>query len=296
MSPSMLEEELKTPFDYMYEEQTLVEALDATVRCARQIPFFRRYFPEGEITSVEQFAALPLTSRTELSMAAGLSELILGVRHLFRSIYPFNQNVCTFPFQVVAGDGDLVVRHERIMEILETAGLAKGDETLILTGAPQYFFASDLCSEIYFEGYHCSIQDVTGMDAGAIRERIEVFGADVVALCTDSQEITPEAIGDSVKAVLTFRGAYPEMARLDATVVDIYSLTEAQYVGHRRMGERFYRYNHDHFFLERSPCGLLTITNNQWDAMPFVRYQTYDCCGEVDDEEGRFEIEFFGEW
>lgn len=291
-----LREPKKTPFDFIYEEQTLAEALAASVRCARQIEFFRGYLPDAAIASIDDFLKLPLSSRVELSMAGRLGELILDPRLIFRSVYPFHQNACTFPFQIVAGDKDLFIRHERMTAILEAAGFPKGGETLVLATPPQFFFASDLCAEIFFEGHHCSIQDISGMDSRAIRRRIDDFGAKIVLLCTDSTEVTRDAIGDDVEAVLTFRGAYAEMAELDATVVDIYTLSEALYLGYRRADERFYHYNHDHFFLERSPQGLLTITTLLWEAMPFIRYQTYDLCRQIDDAEGLFEIRALGEW
>jgi phenylacetate-coenzyme A ligase PaaK-like adenylate-forming protein len=287
---------LKTPFDEASEEQTLEEALDATVRCARQIAFYRRHLPEGRIGSIEEFAKIPMTSRTDLSRASGLGELILDPRQIFRSVYPFHQNVCTFPFQVVAGNKDLYIRHDRMIDILKTAGCPESGETLLLTGPPHSFFASDLCAEIFFEGHHCSIQDITGMDAAAIRDRIETFDAEMVVLCTDSRQVTLEALGDGVRAVLTFNGAYPELGRLDATVVDIYSRTEAPYLGHRLAGERFYRYDPDHFFLERAPSGNVVITNLLWEVMPLIRYRTYDTCGALDDAEGLIEVACFGEW
>ena len=286
----------ETPFDLMYEEQTLEEALDATLRCARQVEFYRSYFPDKAINSLEDFRNLPLTSRVDLSMANRLCELILDPRLIFRSVYPFNQNAGTFPFQVVAGDRDLYVRHERMTEVLNVAGFPEGGETLVLATPPQFFFASDLCAEIFFEGHHCSIQDISGMDSKAIGKRIEDFGAQVVVLCTDSTEVTPAVVGNDVQCVVTFRGAYEEMARLDATVVDIYTLTEALYLGYRLGGESSYRYNHDHFYVERSPSGLVTITTLLWEAMPFIRYQTYDSCGEIDDAEGLLEVRAMGEW
>lgn len=289
-------ENRETPFDFTSDEQTLEEALDASVRCARQIDFYRRFLPDTPIGSIDDFQQLPFTSRTELSMASRLGELILDPRSIFRSVYPFHQNVCTFPFQIVAGDKDLYIRHDRMTAILEAAGFSRRGETLVLVTPPHYFFASDLCAEIFFEGHHCSIQDVSGMNSAAIRKRIDDFGAKMVVLCTDAAEVTPEAIGDDVEAVLTFRGAYGDMASLDATVVDVYTLTEALYMGYRLAGEQHYRCNRDHYYVERSPSGLLTVTTLLWEAMPFIRYQTYDTCGQIDDAEGLFEIRAMGEW
>lgn len=289
---------MTTPFDTVHPEQTLEQALDAAVRCARQIPYYRRELPDVAIRSVADFQRLvPMTSRVDLSMAAGLSELITDYRQVFRGVYPFNQNACTFPFQVVAGDKDLLVRHERMTAILDAAGFHEGGESLILTSPAQYFFASDLCAEIFFEGHHCSMQDVTGMDDAALRARIEAFGAELVVLATAEPGISAEAFPEGVRAVVTFRGAYPWLVdELDAEVVDVYTLTEAPYLGHRLAGERLYRYNPDHFFLERAPSGQLAVTSLLWEVMPLVRYRTYDGCGEVRDEEGLFEVTSFGEW
>lgn len=289
---------MRTPFDSASPAQSLEEALEASVRCARQLPFYRRELPEGPIGSVEAFQRLvPFTSRVDLSMAAGLSELVTDHREVFRGVYPFHQNATTFPFQVVAGDKDLFVRHDRMTAILEAAGFGEGGETLILTSPPQYFFASDLCAEIFFEGHHCSMQDVTGMDAPALRERIEAFGAELVVLATAEPRIGPDCFPPRVRALVTFRGAYPRLAReLAARVVDVYTLTEAPYLGHRLAGERLYRYDPDHFFLERSPSGHVAVTSLLWEVMPLVRYRTYDGCGEVRDAEGLFEVTAFGEW
>jgi len=294
-APSM-SEAYRTPFQDAYDGQTLEEAFDSTVKCARALDFWRDFLPDVTLESLEDFKRLPLASRAELSRATGLRELITDPRWLMRSFYPYNQNVCTFPFQVVAGEEDLILRHERIKAILETTGFDEGGEALILVSPPQYFFGSDLCAEIYFDGPHCNIQDVTGMEAAAIRERIEDFGAQLVIVATDSQEICPDAFPSSVEAVVTFRGAFPELAELDAKVVDVYTLTECPIVGHRLAGERFYGYDHDHYYIERSPAGLITITTLLWEAMPFVRYQTYDTAGEILDAEGEFEVTAFGEW
>lgn len=279
--------------------QTLVEALDATVRCARGVGFWRERLPELTIGSVEDFAAVPLSSRVDLSTASGLSELIMSPQWIFRPTYPFHQNVCTFPFQVVAGEQDLVSRHDRMKALLAAAGHAEGCETLILASPPQFFFASDLCAEIFFEGHHTSIQDVTGMDAAAIRRRIEVFGAKLVVVATASPAICAAAFPPGVEAVITFRAAFlPELERLgpDVKVVDVYTLTEAPYLAHRLAGERFYRYDPDQFYVERSPAGLLTFTTLLWELMPFIRYQTYDAVGELRDAEGLVEITALGDW
>lgn len=279
--------------------QTLIEALDATVRCARGIGFWRERLPDRPIASVEDFAALPLSSRVELSRASGLGELIVSPQWIFRPTYPFHQNVCTFPFQVVAGEQDLVSRHDRMKALLAAAGRGEGCETLILASPPQFFFASDLCAEIFFEGHHTSIQDVTGMDATAIRRRIEIFGAKLVVLATTSSAICAAAFPREVEAVITFRGGFlPELQRLGpgVRVVDVYTLTEAPYLAWRLAGERFHHYDADQFFVERSPTGLLTFTTLLWELMPFIRYQTYDAVGELRDAEGLVEITTLGDW
>ena len=287
-----------TPLDEAHQGQRLEDALALAVRCARSVPFYRRSIPEVDIRSVDEFASVvPLSSRVDLASAAGLDELVSDVRAIFRSLYPYHQNVGTFPFQVVAGERDLVLRHERMTAVLDAAGFARGGESVILVSPPQYFFASDLCAEIFFEGHHCSIQDVTGMGPPQIAERIEAFGAELVVVATDSPAIVPAAFPTAVRGVITFRGAHGPLARdLEATVVDVYGLTEAPYLGHRVSGERCYRCNPDHFYIERSPAGLLTVTSLLWELMPLVRYQTYDWCGLVDDENGLFEIVAYGEW
>ena len=288
----------ENPFDLAHPEQSLEEALDATVRCARRIPFYGGALPDVEVREVKDFTGgVPFTSRVDLSMADGLAELITDPRLVFRGLYPFHQNVCTFPFQVVAGEKDLLQRHERMCAILEAVGFAEAAETLVLTSPPQFFFASDLCAEIFFEGHHCSIQDVSELSPSAIRDRIEAFGAELIVLATDSVALPPEAFPDRVRGLITFRGGYAELARaLDVTAVDIYTLTEAPYLGHRMAGERHYRYNGEHFFIERSPAGNVTITSLLWEVMPLIRYQTYDRCGEVRDDEGLVEVTAFGEW
>lgn len=285
-----------TPFDEVHEEQTLVEAFESTVRCARAIPFWKEHLPARSIETVDDFTALPLSSRVDLSMADRLGDLIVSPRWIFRSTYPYNQNVCTFPFQFVSGEMDLYKRHERMKAVIDAAGFPDGGESLVLTSPAQYFFASDLCAEIFFEGHHCSIQDVTGMSTEAICTRIEAFEAELVILCTDSPSICPEAFPDSVKGVITFRAAFPELAALDATVIDIYTLTEAPFLGHREITERFYSYDRDHYYIERSPAGMVTITTLLWELMPLIRYQTYDVIGELRDEEGLIGISAFGEW
>lgn len=284
------------PFDEVHEEQTLVEALDSTVRCARAVDFWKHYLPDGPIESVEDFAALPLASRAELSMASRLNELIIDPRWVFRSTYPYYQNVCTFPFQMVAGEMDLYIRHERMQAILEAVGFEEGGESLILASPPQFFFASDLCAEIFFEGHHCSIQDITGMSEQDIAKRIEDFNAEMIIVATDSRQITPAAIPDSVKGILTFRGDFPELTETKAKVIDIYTLTEFPYLGWREGGEKFYHYTPDHHYVERSPNGLVTVTNLLWELMPLIRYQTFDTIGELDDENGLLEVTSYGEW
>jgi hypothetical protein len=285
-----------TTFELAHDGQSLVEALRATVNCARGLPFYGNRLGDGSIDSLDDFAGLPLTSRVDLSMASGLEELITDPRKIFRSLYPFNQNTCTFPFQVVAGEQDLLLRHERMKALVASAGFEQAGETLILAGPPQFFFASDLCAEILFEGHHCSIQDVTALGEKALRARIEAFGAELVVLATDSPAVTKEAIPPSVRGLMTFRGAYPALGEVDARVVDVYGVTEVPYLGHRLAGERCYQYDKDQFFVERSPAGMVTITTLLWEVMPFVRYQSYDFAGEIDDEQGLFEVLDWGEW
>lgn len=291
-----MSDEYRTPFLDAFEGQSLEQALDSNVRCARQLDFWRDFLPDRPIESIDDFVNLPISSRTELSRATHLKELITDPRWLMRSFYPYNQNVCTFPFQVVAGEEDLILRHERIHAILETTGFEDHGEALVLVSPPQYFFGSDLCSELCYQGLHCSIHDVKGMKASDIRERIEDYGSQLVIVATDSPEIRPDAFPSSVEAVVTFRGAYPELATLDAKLVDVYTLTELPIVGHRLAGNPTYSYDHDHYFIERSPSGLLTFTTLLWEAMPFIRYQTYDAAGEILDVEGEFEVAAFGEW
>jgi hypothetical protein len=286
----------RTPFDEARDDQTLLESLEATVRCARGVPFWRDHLPDRAIASLADFEALPLSSRADLSMAGGLGALVSDPREIFRSTYPFDQTVCTFPFQVVAGDMDLYIRHERMLAILAATGHAERGETLILTSPAQYFFASDLCAEIFFEKQHCSMQDVTGMTPRDIGRRIEAFGAEMVILATESRAIRPEIFPASVDAVVTFRGAYPELAELDARVVDVYGLTEAPYLGHRLAGESGYSFDRNHFYLERAPSGALAITTLLWEVMPLIRYRTYDLVGAIDDDGGRVEITTMGEW
>jgi hypothetical protein len=83
---------------------------------------------------------------------------------------------------------------------------------------------------------------------------------------------------------------------LDAQVVDVYTLTEAPFLGHRYISERFYSYDRDHYFIERSPAGMVTLTTLLWELMPLIRYQTYDVIGDLRDDEGLVEIAAFGEW
>ena len=119
----------------------------------------------------------------------------------------------------------------------------------------------------------------------------------MVVVATDSSSIRPSAFPASVDAVMTFRGAHPELLSLDAKIVDIYTLTEAAYLGHRVRGEQeLYSYNPDHFYIERSKHGLATVTTLLWELMPLIRYQTYDRIGALDDDDGLVEITHFGEW
>ncbi len=286
----------KTPFHGLYDGIELDEMLGLTVRCARGTAYYQRTLPDIEVSSVEDFSRLPFSSRVDLSMVDGLDELIGDPSKIFRSVYPFSQNTCTFPFQVVHGEEDLYRRHERMQKFLELTGYPKSGETLILTSPAQFFFASDFCGEILYEGYHSSIQNIGHLSPEQIRARIDDFGAEIVVLATDDPRLRPELIPERVRALITFRGAYPEMAELDATVIDLYTLTEVPYIGHRLAGDPCYHYDETSFYIERSPRGRLTITTLLWEVMPFIRYETYDLCGRINDAEGYFEVRSYGEW
>ncbi len=289
--------EIVTPFDLRQPGQSRIERLAASVRCARAAPFYQRTLPDIEINAVEDLRALPFSSRVKLSMAEHLGEVIIDPRKIFRSVYPFHQNAGTFPFQVVAGERDLYRRHDRMVEMFKATGLAQGSKLLILTGPAQFFFASDFCGEFLFEKHHICLQNIVHFEGEALRRRIEVFKPEVLVLATDSRSVTPAVIPDTIKAIITFRGAYPEVAELeDVTVVDVYTLTEAPYLAYRKRGERFYRFDPDVFHIESSPSGLLTVTTLIWEVMPLIRYQTYDHCGEVDNDRGLVEVLSFREW
>lgn len=288
--------EVVTPIDIERTDLSLIERLASSVSCARKVEFYRSSLPQLQIERLEDFAALPLSSRVDLSMATDLRELIVDPRRILRSVYPFYQNAGTFPFQVVNGERDLFARHERMCELFEATGFRSGGETLVLTTPPHFFFASDFCAEILFEEHHACLQNVVHLDPGAIRERIEDFGAELLVLATTDPKLTPEIIPDCVRTIVTFRGGYPEMAELDQEVVDIYTLTEIPYLGFRKKNEPHYSYDPEQFYVERSPAGLLTVTTLFWDLMPFIRYQTYDLCDAVDAEAGTFELTSFGEW
>ena len=270
--------------------------LELSVRAARTISFYRDWLPATTIENLDDFHRLPQSSRVDLSMAEDLSELIFDPRRILRSTHPFHQNVCTFPFQVVAGEQDLVNRHHRMVRMVDSLGFGTSGEVLILASPPQLFFASDFSAEILFHGPHCSLQNIVHLDQASLRRRIEDFGAELLVLATTDSKLSPAVIPDCVRAIVTFRGGYPEMAKLDVDILDIYTLTEVPYLGCRVGGERPYRFDPEQFFVERSPSGALTVTTLQWEVMPFIRYQTYDLCGEVDMSSGSFEITSFGEW
>lgn len=286
-----------TPFDLKRPGQSRIERLAASVRCARAAAFYERTLPDIEINAIEDLEALPISSRITLSMADHLGEIIGDPSKIFRSIYPFHQNACTFPFQAVASEQDLICRHQRMVEMFEDTGMPKGSKILVLTTPAQFFFASDFCAELFFEEHQICLQNITHFDRERLRRRIELFEPEVLVLATDAASVTPAVVPDSVKAIITFRGAFAEMTELEGvTVVDIYTLTEAPYLAHRTGGERSYRFDPETFHLEVSPAGQVTVTTLLWEVMPLIRYQTYDHCGDVDNEQGFFEVLSYGEW
>jgi hypothetical protein len=278
---------------------------NAIQKAYQEIPFFRQFYSKAyRVAHLKDFQKVPLTDRCILAQAESLHSLLKDPQKIFGTVYSFNQNHRTFPFQVVESAEEIKSRHERISFcIRKGSGIDLGNQEhskqerfLILYNQAQAFFSSDLASEIGWECYQNALVLIDPFHSEKeIYEKISAFQPDVLFISASFPHFKPSWIPSCVRTVFTFRHNQPALENASSfDCCDIYTLDEFPYVGVKLPHETFYRYNPWLLYIEKTTQGRLALTSFNWENWAWIRYTTYDHLQTAD--EFTFEVRFLGHW
>ncbi len=218
----------------------------------------------------EACETVPYISHFNYHQASGVLDCIDQDVDIIGALPPFHRNFGRFPFTVVEGGNDLILRQERIVRALIDIGIQKNSRKSILIIADDSTgpFASDLSTGLGWEQHQSSICYLNGYKKD-LQDQIKAHEPDFIFWCLiqppdDWIKMEPERI------ILALHIDYPIPKPKFAAWL---FADEINILGSRPADRVAFDIDQEQFFIENHPVsGLPHLTTLGTVVYPFIRY------------------------